>query len=77
MPDEPSDADIVKPDRFDIRAELLILRQEHRDLDDATNALVASGRTNPLQIQRLKKKKLLLRDRIQALEDRLLPDIIA
>lgn len=77
MSDEPKDAEVVRPDRFDVRAELVELRQEHRDLDDATNALFASGLTDPLQIQRLKKKKLVLKDRIQALEDTLLPDIIA
>lgn len=77
MSDEPKDAEVVRLDRFDVRAELVELRQEHRDLDDATNALFANGLTDPLQIQRLKKKKLVLKDRIQALEDTLLPDIIA
>lgn len=53
------------------------LRIEHRDLDDAINALRALAVTDQLQIARLKKKKLILKDRIMRLEDQLLPDIIA
>jgi hypothetical protein len=60
-----------------VRNELARLRQEHRDLDDAIEALQAQARPDNLQIQRLKKRKLLLKDRISALEDKLLPDIIA
>ncbi len=50
---------------------------QHRDLDVAIQALIESGRSDIIQIQRLKKQKLLLRDRITALENDLLPDIIA
>ncbi len=57
--------------------QLTRLRQEHRDLDDAISALVQSGSTDMLQIQRLKKKKLMLRDEIQRIEDDIVPDIIA
>lgn len=53
------------------------LRQEHRDLDAAINALENTGTADPLQIKRLKKTKLSLKDRIQLLEDQILPDIIA
>ncbi len=53
------------------------LRQEHRDLDAAIAALAESGTSDPIRIQRLKKRKLALKDRIAMLEDRLLPDIIA
>lgn len=60
-----------------IRHELAQLRQEHRDLDMAIDALQSQPRPDNLQIQRLKKRKLLLKDRISALEDKLLPDIIA
>ena len=60
-----------------VRAELAQLRQEHRDLDSAIEALQGQPRPDTLQIQRLKKRKLVLKDRISALEDRLLPDIIA
>ncbi len=60
-----------------VRSELAHLRQEHRDLDSAIEALQSQSSPDYLQIQRLKKRKLLLRDRITALEDKLLPDIIA
>ena len=60
-----------------IRNELAQLRQEHRDLDSAIDALHGKPSPDNLQIQRLKKRKLILKDRISSLEDRLLPDIIA
>jgi hypothetical protein len=53
------------------------LRVEHRDLDDAITALRAQAVVDQLQIARLKKKKLVLKDRIMRLEDQLVPDIIA
>lgn len=53
------------------------LRQEHRDLDAAIFALEQIGTPDQLQIQRLKKRKLMLKDRISALSDRVTPDIIA
>ena len=59
------------------RQDLARLRQEHRDLDAAIAALFETGRADHLQIQRLKKRKLALKDRINVLEDQLLPDIIA
>ncbi|MBK9082210.1 MAG: DUF465 domain-containing protein [Rhizobiales bacterium] len=61
----------------DILLELEKLRQEHRDLDAAIGALVKVGAGDQLQIQRLKKRKLVLRDRLSFLEDQLTPDIIA
>ncbi|WP_319775082.1 DUF465 domain-containing protein [Breoghania sp.] len=60
-----------------LRAELAQLRQEHRDLDASIEALMETGRSDAIQMQRLKKKKLCLKDRITSIEDRLLPDIIA
>lgn len=54
-----------------------VLRQEHRDLDDAIDALLFAPASDQLQIARLKKRKLKLRDEIAALEDQLIPDIIA
>lgn len=57
------------------KIEELIIR--HRDLDDAIRAMIETGKSDMIQIQRLKKRKLLLRDRITLLEDDLLPDIIA
>jgi hypothetical protein len=53
------------------------LRVEHRDLDDAITALRAQAVVDQLQIARLKKKKLILKDRIMRVEDQLVPDIIA
>jgi hypothetical protein len=61
----------------ELRANLLKLKQEHRDLDSAIDALEESGRADQLQLKRLKKKKLSLKDEIARIEDRLLPDIIA
>lgn len=60
-----------------LRAEVERLRLEHGDLEAAINALLAVGSADQLQIQRLKKRKLLLRDRIAFLEDQITPDIIA
>lgn len=64
-------------DREQIDARLRLLEQEHRDLDQAIAALVASGARDQLQLARLKKRKLRLRDEMAALQDMLLPDIIA
>lgn len=61
----------------ELRKRLATLRIEHRDLDAAIDALRTSGSTDQLQIARLKKRKLQLRDQIAAIEDELLPDIIA
>jgi hypothetical protein len=61
----------------DLEAELNRLREEHRDLDSAIEALERSVAGDQLQIQRLKKRKLTLRDRIYHVEDALTPDIIA
>jgi len=60
-----------------MHAELARLRQDHRDLDAAIAALEQVGSPDRLQLQRLKKRKLGLRDRIVFLEDQLTPDIIA
>ena len=60
-----------------LRVELEVFRREHRDLDEAIRALQASGTADALTLQRLKKKKLRLKDLIAQLEDRLTPDIIA
>lgn len=60
-----------------MRTRLARLRQEHRDLDAAIDALEASAVSDPLRIRRLKKMKLALRDEIGFIEDQLIPDIIA
>lgn len=61
----------------ELKAELLRLQQEHRDLDAAIAALQHAPASDLLQLQRLKKRKLQLRDRIAFLEDQITPDIIA
>jgi len=61
----------------ELRRELLQLRQEHRDLDAAIAVMIETGTSDSIRIQRLKKRKLVLKDRIALIEDRLLPDIIA
>ena len=60
-----------------LRIKLAMLRSEHRDLDEAIHALQERGSADMLTLRRLKKQKLLLKDQIRLLEDRLLPDIIA
>lgn len=63
--------------REDLVAELQRLRIEHKDLSDAVDALEALGQPDQLQIRRFKRRKLVLKDRIQQIEDILTPDIIA
>jgi len=60
-----------------LRAKLAELMQEHRDLDTAIAAMADQGVKDQLQVTRLKKRKLQLRDQITRIEDALLPDIIA
>ncbi len=60
-----------------LHVELEVFRQQHRDLDDAIHALEERGVADQLTIRRLKKQKLLLKDKISLIEDRLTPDIIA
>ena len=60
-----------------LRVELGMLQREHRDLDAAIEALDAQGRADPLAVRRLKKKKLLLKDRMSRITDEIEPDIIA
>jgi hypothetical protein len=64
-------------DTAELEAELARLKQEHRDLDTAIEALERMVAGDQLQIQRLKKRKLILKDQIMRLEDQLTPDIIA
>lgn len=60
-----------------LRVELAVFRREHRDLDEAITALNERGTADPLTLRRLKKQKLLLKDKIANIADRLTPDIIA
>ncbi|MFS2111537.1 YdcH family protein [Sphingomonas sp. Sphisp140] len=64
-------------DDTEIVRRLETVRTEHRDLDAAIDALLATGTSDQLQVARLKKRKLMLRDEIVLLEDQLIPDIIA
>ena len=73
MDDEP----LAPAEEARIRAQIAALREEHQDLDDAVRALESLPMPDQLQIARLKKKKLTMRDQIAKLEDRLTPDIIA
>ncbi len=63
-------------DQAEVRLEFARLKQEHADFDAAIAAMIATG-CDPIQIQRMKKKKLALKDRLTVLEDRSIPDIIA
>jgi hypothetical protein len=68
---------LTAEERAGMVAQLERLREEHRDLDAAIEALRGAGQADQLQLQRLKKRKLLLRDKLARLEDQLTPDIIA
>ena len=61
----------------EISRRLNLLREEHRDLDTAIEALRALGGSDQLQLARLKRRKLRYKDEIAMLEDQLIPDIIA
>ena len=71
------DKGLTSEDRGALVGHIERLRQEHRDLDAAIEALRQAGQADQLQVQRLKKRKLLLRDKLARLEDQLTPDIIA
>jgi hypothetical protein len=72
-----SDTEDAAADKKKQEADLVRLRVEHGDLNDAINALELVGAVDQLQIHRLKRRKLLLKDQISKLEDQLTPDIIA
>lgn len=66
-----------KPTQEEVRAKLEELRIQHRDLDDVIARIVEEVPFDQLRMQRMKKRKLQLRDQIAELEDQLIPDIIA
>lgn len=63
-------------DQADLRLQFARLKMEHADYDAAIEAMTAVG-CNMMQIQRMKKKKLAIKDKLQKLEDQIIPDIIA
>ena len=67
----------TEEEKAQIRSRLHVLEIEHHDLDDVINKLAADPLQDRLQLQRLKKRKLVLKDQIQKLRARLIPDIIA
>ena len=71
------DKELTPEERAALAAQIERLREEHRDLDAAIEALRNAGQADQLQLQRLKKRKLQLRDKLARLEDQLTPDIIA
>jgi hypothetical protein len=68
---------MTKEEERELREQLARLLQEHRDLDAAISALEGAPGADLLQVQRLKKRKLFLKDRIAFVEDQITPDIIA
>jgi len=67
----------MNEDKKDFLKQLAILEQEHRDLDDIIKRLQEQKTVNLSQMQRFKKRKLLLKDKIENLKDKIEPDIIA
>ena len=72
-----SNQPLTDEERMQLEARILVLEVEHHDLDDVIARLVTDPRQDELQLRRLKKRKLLLKDTIARLRDRLIPDIIA
>lgn len=60
-----------------LREKLVQLKEEHRDLDDVISRLMTTPPVDFIQLQRLKKRKLMLKDEIEKIESALIPDIIA
>lgn len=60
-----------------LRVKLEVLKREHRELDESIEAIHTKGIGDSLTLQRLKKKKLILKDKIARIDDELTPDIIA
>jgi hypothetical protein len=77
MDDDKNDDAIPSVDHRELRRKLFEKRSEHRDLDDIIARISERSPFDQLQLQRLKKRKLLLKDEIARLEDQLRPDIIA
>ncbi len=72
-----TDLPLTEEEKAQIRERLQVLETEHHDLDDVIGRLSADPSQDQLQLRRLKKRKLFLKDQIQRLRTRLIPDIIA
>jgi len=72
-----TDLPLTEEEKAQIRERLQLLELEHHDLDDVIGRLASDPAQDRLQLQRLKKRKLVLKDQIQKLRTRLIPDIIA
>ena len=72
-----TDLPLTEEEKAEIRSRLHGLETEHHDLDDVINRLAADPLQDRLQLQRLKKRKLALKDQMQRLRARLIPDIVA
>ena len=72
-----TDLPLTEEEKAQIRERLQALELEHHDLDDVIDRLAANPGQDRLQLQRLKKRKLVIKDQIQRLRTRLIPDIIA
>lgn len=68
---------LTEEEKAQIRQRLQALEVEHHDLDDVIGRLTGDPSLDRLQLQRLKKRKLMLKDQIQRLRTRLIPDIVA
>ena len=77
LPESKPAVAMTKEEERELREQLARLQQEHRDLDAAIAALAMSPGSDVIQVQRLKKRKLVLRDQIRRIDDQLTPDIIA
>lgn len=72
-----TDALLTEEEKAEIRSRLHDLEIEHHDLDDVIDRIAADPSQDQLQLRRLKKRKLVLKDQIQRLRARLIPDIVA
>ena len=72
-----TDLPLTEEERTQIQLRLQALEIEHHDLDDVIDRLALEPGQDRLQLQRLKKRKLMLKDQISRLRTRLIPDIIA
>jgi hypothetical protein len=77
MADDGENGDNVDRELFRNFEKLRQLRIEHRDLDDVITRLTLDSRVDELQLKRLKKRKLLIKDQIQRIESQLIPDLNA